>query len=100
MFELADAFVALPGGLGTAEELTEVATWGQLGIHGKAILTLDVAGYWQPFHTFLRSAVASGFMREDNIRLIVNVQRVDEILPAIAAYDVPYTNKWLELDQA
>jgi uncharacterized protein (TIGR00730 family) len=100
MFELADAFVALPGGLGTAEELTEMATWAQLGIHGKPIVTLDVAGYWEPFHTFLRASVAAGFMRQDNLRLVVNVERVDAILPAIQAYDVPYTDKWLDIDQA
>jgi uncharacterized protein (TIGR00730 family) len=100
MFELADAFVALPGGLGTAEELTEMATWAQLGIHAKPIVTLDVAGYWAPFHALLQSFVARGFMSDDNLRLIVNVRRVDDVLPALEGYDVAYRDKWLNLDQA
>ncbi|HEX3796033.1 MAG TPA: TIGR00730 family Rossman fold protein, partial [Acidimicrobiales bacterium] len=54
MFELADAFVALPGGLGTMEELTEMATWAQLGLHHKPIATLDVKGYWRHYHALRR----------------------------------------------
>jgi uncharacterized protein (TIGR00730 family) len=92
MFELADAFVALPGGLGTLEELTEIATWAQLGLHGKPIATLDVGGYWAPFHAFLRSAAGNGFMKEENLRLIANVGAVGEVLPRV--------RKWIGLDEA
>jgi len=99
MFELADAFVALPGGLGTVEELTEMATWAQLGIHAKPIVTLDVAGYWEPFHALLGAIVKGGFMSRDNLRLIVNVSRVDDVLPALEEYDVAHRDKWLDLDQ-
>jgi uncharacterized protein (TIGR00730 family) len=100
MFELADAFVALPGGLGTMEELTEMATWAQLGIHAKPIVTLDVQGYWQAFHAMLDGTVAHGFMRPDNLRLVVNVESVDDVIPTLRAYEVPYTDKWLDLEQA
>ncbi len=100
MFELADGFVALPGGLGTLEELTEMATWGQLGIHAKPIVTLDVAGYWEPFHAFLATAVDAGFMPRENLQLIVNVDRLDQVIPTLESYDVPYADKWLELDQS
>jgi len=99
MFELADAFVALPGGLGTLEELTEIATWAQLGLHGKPIATLDVGGYWAPFHAFLRGAAASGFMKEENLRLIANVAAVSEVLPALRAYSAPRVGKWIGLDE-
>jgi uncharacterized protein (TIGR00730 family) len=100
MFELADGFVALPGGLGTMEELTEMATWSQLGIHAKPIVTLDVAQYWHPFHLMLEAAVAGGFMRGDNLRLVANVESVDAVIPTLRAYEVPYTDKWLDLEQA
>jgi uncharacterized protein (TIGR00730 family) len=99
MFELADAFVALPGGLGTAEELTEIATWAQLGIHAKPIATLDVNGYWRPFHAFLRAVADAGFMKPDNLGIIVNVDRVDDVIPTLESYQVPYVDKWLDLDE-
>ncbi len=98
MFELADAFVAMPGGLGTLEELTEMATWAQLGIHCKPIVTLDVNGYWEPFHAFLREAVRHGFMKQENMDLIGRVGTVREVLPALRAYAPPRVDKLLEPD--
>lgn len=99
MFELADAFVALPGGLGTLEELTEMATWAQLGIHRKPIVTLDVNGYWQPFHAFLREAVRHGFMKQENLDLIGSVGTVREVLPALRSYAPPRVGKWLDPEE-
>jgi uncharacterized protein (TIGR00730 family) len=100
MFELADAFVALPGGLGTVEELTEMATWSQLGMHGKPIATVDIGGYWTGFHAFLGQAVGHGFMKPENLRLIVNVGTVGEVLPALRAYSPPRVGKWIGVDDA
>lgn len=99
MFELADAFVALPGGLGTLEELTEMATWAQLGIHRKPIVTLDVNGYWEPFHAFLREAVRHGFMKQENLDLIGSVGTVREVLPALRSYAPPRVGKWLDPEE-
>ena len=99
MFERSDAFVALPGGLGTLEELTEIATWAQLGLHRKPIATLDTGGYWAPFHAFLREAAGLGFVKEENLRLITNVRSVDELLPALRAYSVPRLGKWIGLGE-
>ena len=82
MFELAEAFVALPGGLGTLEELTETATWLQLGIHAKPMATLDIDGFWQPFHELLGRFVELGFMKRSPI---INVATVDDLLPALVA---------------
>jgi uncharacterized protein (TIGR00730 family) len=99
MFELADAFVALPGGLGTLEELTEVATWAQLGLHHKPMATLDVGGYWAAFHRFLAEAVGHGFIKPENRELIINVGTVDEVLPALRGYAPPRVEKWIKLGE-
>jgi uncharacterized protein (TIGR00730 family) len=96
MFDLADAFVALPGGLGTLEEVTEIATWAQLGMHRKPIVTLDVSGYWTAFHSFLRDAVRHGFMKRENLELITNVGAVADVLPALRSYDPPRVDKLLD----
>lgn len=83
MFERADAFVALPGGLGTLEELTELSTWAQLRLHDKPIATLDVNGFWQPFHQLLRRLAAEGFMKQAALELIINVGSVEDLLPTL-----------------
>ena len=86
MFDRSDGFVALPGGLGTLEELAEVATWAQLGIHGRPIAVVDTGGYWQPLAAFLDRAVAEGFLRPPSRDRVLWVDRVDDLLPALAAY--------------
>jgi uncharacterized protein (TIGR00730 family) len=73
MYELADAFVALPGGLGTLEELAETLTWGQIGLHDKPIGLLGTAGFYEPLCAFLTHAVEEGFVKIHNLdRLIVD----------------------------
>lgn len=62
MLANSDAVVALPGGIGTLDELVEALTWRQLGLHRKPILALDVAGYWAPFHALLAHMAAQGFL--------------------------------------
>lgn len=71
MSELADAFVALPGGLGTLEELFEVWTWGMLGLHAKPYGILDVDGYYSPLIDFLDHAAAEGFIRPSQRAMLV-----------------------------
>lgn len=70
MAELSGAFVALPGGLGTLDELAEMATWTQLGVHDKPLVLLDVLGYWSKLAELLDSMVASGFLRPENRALL------------------------------
>jgi uncharacterized protein (TIGR00730 family) len=66
MASLADAFLVLPGGMGTLDELCEILTWAQLGLHSKPVALLDVRDYWRGFLTFLDTAVEEGFLRADD----------------------------------
>jgi uncharacterized protein (TIGR00730 family) len=99
MAELADAFVALPGGIGTLEELIEVYTWSQLGIHEKACGVLNVRGYYDGLATFLDHAVREGFLRPQHRAVLSVASDPAELLDALAAYEPPRVGKWLELDQ-
>jgi uncharacterized protein (TIGR00730 family) len=96
MADRSDAFVALPGGFGTLEELAEVTTWAQLGMHTKPIALLDINGFWAPFVEFIDGAIAAGFVKPANRALISVVNSPNEVLPALDAYDVPYVDKWLK----
>jgi len=97
MFELADAFVALPGGLGTLDELAEIATWSQLGLHRKPIATLDVNGYWTGLHGFLRTAAGAGLLKSQYLDLIMNVSSGPAgLLPALRSYVAPPSGKWIQ----
>jgi uncharacterized protein (TIGR00730 family) len=97
MFELADAFVALPGGLGTLDELAEIATWSQLGLHRKPIATLDVNGYWTGLHGFLRTAAGAGLLKPQYLDLIMNVSSGPAgLLPALRSYVAPPSGKWIQ----
>jgi uncharacterized protein (TIGR00730 family) len=83
MFERSDAFVALPGGIGTLEELAEQLTWIQLGRHAKPLVVADIAGFWRPLLTLFAHMHNSGFIREGyDIRYMV-AERVEDILPMI-----------------
>jgi hypothetical protein len=70
MVELADAFLVLPGGYGTLEELLEAVTWAQLGLHAKPVIVINTAGYWDGLLSFLDSAVAAGFLKQKNRELM------------------------------
>jgi uncharacterized protein (TIGR00730 family) len=70
MVELADAFLVLPGGYGTIEELFEVVTWAQLGLHAKPVILINTAGYWNGLLAFLDSAVEAGFVKPKNRELV------------------------------
>ncbi|HEX5211321.1 MAG TPA: TIGR00730 family Rossman fold protein, partial [Pseudolabrys sp.] len=91
MFELADAFVALPGGVGTLEEIVEQMTWAQLGRHKKPILLANIKGFWQPLCALLDHMKALEFIRNDlNFDLLI-ADKVEDILPMLrkAAQSVP-----------
>lgn len=83
MAALADAFVALPGGMGTLDELAEVLTWAQLGLHRKPCGLLDAEGYWRPFVGFLDHAVAEGFLKVEHRRLLQVAEEPDRLVDAL-----------------
>jgi uncharacterized protein (TIGR00730 family) len=85
MFERADAFVALPGGVGTLEELVEQLTWAQLGRHSKPILIANINGFWDPLIELLDHMKRAGFISSDLAIDYKIVDRVQDILPAIEA---------------
>ena len=99
MFELSDSFVALPGGLGTLEELFEVATWSQLGLHAKPIVVLDTDSYYQPLADFIDNSVDAGLMKPANGEIIKIVETVEELLPAIRAYERESVPKWIDIGE-
>jgi uncharacterized protein (TIGR00730 family) len=98
MAELSDAFVAVPGGIGTLEELIEVYTWSQLGIHSKACGVLNVAGYYDHLAAFLDHAVAAGFLRPAHRAVLTVASEPEELLERLAAYVPPAVGKWTELE--
>jgi uncharacterized protein (TIGR00730 family) len=93
MAELADGFIALPGGLGTLEELAEVASWAQLELHDKPIGLLSSGGYWGPFLGWLDRAVAEGFIAPHHRRLIAIDADLDALLARFAAW-MPPPDRW------
>jgi uncharacterized protein (TIGR00730 family) len=89
MAKLADAFVALPGGYGTFDELCEMATWDQLGIHVKPLVVVNLEGYFDGFLTQLDRAVTDGLLRPEHRSLLGCAAGVDEALAALAAWQPP-----------
>jgi uncharacterized protein (TIGR00730 family) len=83
MFEKADAFVALPGGIGTLEELVEQLTWAQLGHHRKPILLVNIAGFWEPLLELIDHMNALGFLHAFRRLNYLITENVEEILPAL-----------------
>jgi hypothetical protein len=98
MASLADGFVALPGGLGTLEEILEVFTWAQLGIHRKPVGLLDVAGYWNGLRRLLAHAVGEGFVRPDFAAGLVVEPEPERLLDRFAAWRPPATPR-VRLDE-
>ncbi len=85
MFERSDAFVVLPGGIGTLEEFFEVLSWRTLGLHSKPIVIVDQGGYWEPLAALLRGVVEGGFAERTHLDHVAFVSDLADLLPTIAA---------------
>ena len=99
MATLSDGFIALPGGLGTLEELAEALTWSQLGLHRKPCGVVNLDGYFDPLLAFLDRAVAEGFMRSANRRMLLEAATPEALLDAFEGYEAPAVRRWLEPDE-
>jgi hypothetical protein len=83
MFERADAFVTLPGGIGTLEEIVEIMTWAQLGRHGKPMVFANIGGFWDPMLELIDHMKRQGFIHNANLVQPLVIDRVEDIVPAI-----------------
>lgn len=95
MAKLADGFVALPGGLGTLEELLEAATLTQLGEQAKPCAVLNVAGFYEPLLHMLRHATNEGFMKQEHCDMIISESAPEALLDALIRWEAPTVTKWI-----
>ena len=96
MAELSDGFIAMPGGIGTLEEIFEIWTWAQLGFHGKPCGLLNVAGYFDSLITFLDHATAEQFVRRPHRSLLIVEQDPEALLDRFGQYVPPTAQKWVD----
>ena len=100
MAELSDGFIAMPGGIGTFEEIFEIWTWAQLGIHAKPCGLLNVAGYYDALTTFLDHAATEQFLKPQHRSLLIVEHGPEALLDRFASYQPPSVQKWLDPDEA
>jgi len=96
MADLADGFIALPGGWGTVEEFFEVLTWGQLGLHRKPCGLLNVQGYFDRLLSFVDHSIEEGFVRRERGAMICVSSSPGELLDMLSAYEAPSVEKWID----
>jgi len=99
MAELAGAFIALPGGYGTFEELFEIVTWAQLGFHRKNIGLLNVGGYFDPLVTLIEHAIGEGFITPSHRDLVVVESEPVRLLDRLATHKMPDVRRWLSRNE-
>ncbi len=95
MFDLSDAFIALPGGFGTLEEMAEILTWAQLGFHAKPCGLINIAGYFDLLLMFFDNAVSKGFMKKEHREMLLVSQEPKDMLNQIESYIAPKVEKWV-----
>ena len=99
MADLSQGFIALPGGYGTLDELAEILTWAQLGLHKHPIGLLNVGGYFDHLVTFFQHSVSQGFVRQDNLDILLVADDLPTLLEKMANYQAPDVEKWLNRDR-
>ena len=99
MADLADAFIALPGGLGTLEEIFEIWTWAQLGLHQKPLGFLDVNGFFSPLMQFIDRAVRERFVKDEYRAIAMMSSDAEALLRRFDAWQPPRVEKWITRDE-
>ena len=99
MSDLSNGFIALPGGLGTLEEMAEILTWSQLGVHNKPCGLLNVSGYYNALIDFFDHAISQQFMKEEDRHMILSENTADALLNRMATYQPIPHKKWVKPNQ-
>ena len=99
MADLADGFIAMPGGFGTLEELIEIVTWGQLRFHDKPCGVLNVRGYFDNLLAYLDHAQTEGFLRPENRAMLLTDNDAAGLIRQFERYSAPHIDKWIKLEQ-
>jgi len=99
MQEISDGFIALPGGFGTLEELFEIITWLQLGLHQKPIGLLNSNGFYDDLLEFIENMVRRGFVSVDNFKLLLVADTIEDLLQKMESFKSPQIPKWLSSDR-
>lgn len=100
MAELSDGFIAMPGGMGTLEELFEVLTWSQLGLHDKPIGLLNVEGFYNGLLGFMQHLVSQRFVKPEHADLLVHADTAEGLLASMRAFEPKAASKWLDKSTA
>ena len=96
MNELSEGVIALPGGFGTLEEFFEMLTWGQLGLHKKPMALLNVNHFYDTLLTFMGNMVNQGFLKHENLKMILAEENIQTLLEAMKTYSAPEIVKWID----
>ena len=96
MAQVAEGFIALPGGFGTLDEMFEIITWAQLGFHRKPVALLNVAGYFNPLLAFIDHMATEGFIKPEHRGAVLVRNEVDDLLDILMSYQPPELEKWIK----
>lgn len=96
MNDLCDGVIALPGGFGTLEELFEMLTWAQLGLHKKPIAVLNINGFYDPLLELLQTMTEKGLLKEVNQKMLLVSEDIDDLLEQMKNYTAPTVGKWID----